>query len=443
MPQIIASAVDLFALPAAPVGALLPRQVDPSLPVSAVLAPATSMLLPSPDLDRQLAHFPEHLYDLRPTSHLVRFMAALLGDSGAGQLRKRQLVARITADLTGASWLDQDRFYGAIFSMGRTFAEHLAIDPAADVATPAEWDALEAADAAYRERIIALAAALPMAGTLPGLVAAASAIIGSPVEATETWHLLDASISAPPRTWGQVAALGNWSALDGQHWFSIENVYTIGLSGVDSRAEVVLRPHKTYTPDRAGAQQAAFDARALTETLSKITPDGILVTVDTAVAAPGRNVPIAAVFADSAYTQTLPVVTASRALDPATVKAVYPLSTLQAAHGADPAAPRHLPRPYGVRAADATWDFNAAITGAVAYAYTPAISPAPGDPGAGTAIPGGNAEQIAWRDGTTTAYTPDLAAAAAHLSAAARLGSAGILAAHPYSGARKGVPVHA
>lgn len=443
MPQIIAAPVDLFTVPTAPVGALLPRQVNPSLPVAATLASATSMILPGQLLAAQLAHFPEGLYDLRPTSHLVRLMAALLGDAGAGQLRKRQLVARLSATVTGANWLDHDRFYGAVFSMGRDNAESLGIDPAADTATVEEWDALEAADAAYRERIIALAATIPMAGTLPGLVAAASAIISAPVEATETWRLLDTSTVSPARTWGQVAALGNYSVLDGQRWFAIENLFTIGLSGVDSRAEVVLRPHKTYSPDRAGAMAAAADARALTEILSRLTPDGILITVDTAVAAPGVDVPIAAAWADSSYAETCPQVTPSPALPAATRAAVYPLSRLQTAGGVDPASRRYLPRPPGVFTTSAAWDFNAAITATAAYAYTPDPATGAGDAGTGTAVPGAGAEQVAWRDGTSASYGAALAPAPAALDASSRLGAAGSLVAHPYSGSRRGVPVHA
>lgn len=443
MPQIIAAPADLFTTPVAPVGALLSRQVNPALPTAATLAAATGMLLPAPSLSAQLAHFPDTLYDLRDTSHLVRFMTALLGDAGVGQLRKRQLAARLAATLTGSSWLDHDRFYGAIFSMGRIFDERLGIDPADQVATVTEWDVLEAADAAYRERIIALSATLPTAGTLPGLIAAASAIISAPVEATETWRLLDGATASPPRTWGQVSALGNWGVLDHQRWFAIENTYTIGLSGVDSRAEVVLRPHKDYSPDRAGAVAAAADARALTEILSKLTPDGILVTVDTAVAAPGVNVPIAAVFADSAWTRTLPVLTPAPHLTPAQRDAVYPLSPLQIVAGADPAAPRLLPRPFDVRTGTAAWDFNAAVTGISAYTFTAPGGTADDDPGDGAPDPGTDAEQIVWRDGTSTVFAPPLAIAPAHLAAAARLGQPGSLAANTWSGARKGVPVHA
>lgn len=440
MPKIITSPTDLFQTPVAPIGALLPRQVNPALPVAATLASATGMLLPQTDLGRAMAHFPDSVYDLRTTSHLVRFMAALLGDAGVGQLRRRQMIARITATLNGAQFIDQDRFYGAIFSMSRSLSEQLPVDPADALATPEEWDALEQADATYRERVIALAASIPLAGTVPGVTAAASAIIGAPVEITETWRLLDAGPPVPPRTWADVEALGNYSALDGTRWFVIENVYVVGLSGVDSRAEVVIRPHKDYAPGRDGQVAAAADAKALAEILSKLTPDGILITVDNAVAAPGSPVPIASVWADSVYTQVLPQVTVSSAIPAADAAACYPLSAQQQADGVDPASTRYLPVPYGVNTASSDWDFNASITGVGSYSFTTGADlTVPGD---GTPTAGAD-QTVTWRDGTATTFTPNLAVAPPALAAAARLGSPGHLAAHPWSGPRKAVPVHA
>ena len=440
-PTILTTAVDLFSTPVAPVASLLPSQANPALPQAAVLASATGMLLPPTDLSRIMAHFPEQVYDLRPTSHLSRFVAALVGDAGAGQLRRRQMLARIAATLSGASWLDQDRFWGAVFSLGRTPTEQLGIDPADQVATVAEWDALEQADAGYRERIIALAATLPMAGTLPGLAAAAEAIIGAPVEVTETWRLLDAGAPTPARTWGQVAALGDWGVLDTQRWFKIENVYAIGLSGVNSRAEVVLRPHKTYAAGRGGQVAAAADAKALTEVLSKLTPDGILITVDGAVAAPGIDVPIASCWADSAHAQVCAQVTVSPALPAATVAACYPRSAVQIAAAVDPASTRYLPTPAQVTTGSASWDFNAAITTVTSYSFD-AGTAGLDTPGTGTPVAGDD-QTLTWRDGSATTFTPDLAVAPPTLAAAARLGSAGHLSAHPWSGSRKVVPVHA
>lgn len=441
MPQIITSPTDLFATPIVPVATLLPQQVNPALPQPAPLAAATGMLLPQPDLQRMLAHFPEQVYDLRPTSHLVRLMGVLLGDSGVGQLRRRQNLARINSTLTGASWLDQDRLWGAIFSMARSLSEQLPIDPADQVATITEWDELEQADAQYRERLIALCAALPLAGTMPGLIAAASAVIGAPVEAYETWKILDNGAVVPTRTWGQVAALGNWSVLDGQHWSQIENVFNIGLSGLNSRAEVEVRPHKTYTSDRSGQIAAAADAKAIAEVLSKLTPDGILVTIDNAVSAPGISVPIASVWADSAFARIAPQVTVASTIPAATSAACYPLSTQQTADGVSPASPRFLPVPYGVNTAAADWDFNAAITAVTSYSFTDTSDPVT-VPGTGTAVSGDD-QTLTWRDGTSSTYTPDLAIAPPALAAAARLGSPGHLAVHPWSGARKVVPVHA
>src|SRR5690606_25699217 len=74
---------------------LLQLQTVTSSPLAVELPTATGMVLPDVATYDRLAHFPEDLYDLRPTSHLMRLMKALLGEGGVGQLRKRYLLCQL------------------------------------------------------------------------------------------------------------------------------------------------------------------------------------------------------------------------------------------------------------------------------------------------------------------------------------------------------------
>ena len=75
---------------------ILRAQVNISAP-SNPLNTGTSLLVPDRHYDAKLQHFFEEIYDLRPESHLTRFLKAMLGDSGVGQLRTRSLFYRLQA----------------------------------------------------------------------------------------------------------------------------------------------------------------------------------------------------------------------------------------------------------------------------------------------------------------------------------------------------------
>ncbi|MFE4863235.1 hypothetical protein, partial [Streptomyces sp. NPDC056670] len=176
-------------------GGLIPLQADITVPQSTALSSATGMLVADTAISEQLRHFPEEVYDLRPTSHLVRLMQALLGESGVGQLRKRLLLAQLQAlSSSGARFFDLDRFYGSLFGATRASTEQLSINPMETAAaTAAEWESIEAADASFRDRMTALAQSIAMGGTVPGLTAAAEAITGVECDVFESWALMEAS----------------------------------------------------------------------------------------------------------------------------------------------------------------------------------------------------------------------------------------------------------
>ncbi|GAA1978762.1 DUF7297 family protein [Kitasatospora viridis] len=421
---------------------LVPLQLDVTAPQPTALASGTSMLVTDTTLASQLSHFPD-LYDLRPTSHLMRLMQALLGESGVGQLRKRLLLAQWGAvSAQGARFYDLDRFYGAIFNADRTSDEQLAVN-ALDTATatPDEWEEMEAADASYRDRMTALARAVSLGGTLPGLKAAAEAVIGAPVEVFESWALLEAAAGGQiGNSWDHLeATLPTWTQADGQLWSAMEGLPFTGRSGVGTRAEVLVRIQQDYPFTDEGRRRQQDDEWALTKVLGKLKPASVLLTVDAQGLTVQSEVHVASASSDSEHWQVAYQVTPSQL---PTSTPLYPLSAAQQAAGLSDTAPRVVPvPPLATRLGD-EWSYGAHVPSARSYGYLP-DEPAWGAPGS---IPDSEApgldQTVVWMDGSQSVYAAVRGLLDPTQLLAARAASEGVLVAHPYSGDRRVVPTH-
>ena len=421
-------------------GGLIPLQADVTVPQSTALASGTGMLVSDTSVSEQLRHFPEEIYDLRPTSHLVRLMQALLGDSGVGQLRKRLMVAQLQSlSVTGARFFDLDRFYGAIFNATRNESEHLPINPMETAtATAAEWDSIEAADASFRDRMTALAKAVAMGGTVPGLQAAAEAITGVEVDVYESWALIDAADDPEEagHTWAWMEG-GTWADYEGDIWGALEGTPFYGRSGSLTRSEVLVRVNRDYPSTPSGRAQRTSDESALVRVLERLKPAHTLLTVDTqgtsALVARG----IAGIRADSENWEVVPQVTPSQV---PTSTNPYPLSAIQEQDGVDRSSPRVLPRPPLTTRLGDEWSYGQQVPICRSYAVhpdDPADFTTPGP------VPDADLDSVdqtvVWRDGTSTVYQASLGALDPLQSQAARAGGDGVLIANPYSGDRRTV----
>lgn len=184
-----------FPLDDAP--SLYQLQTPATNPFSATTRSGTDLLLPPERAVDRLRHFPEEVYDLSPESHLVRFLKVLLGDAGAGQLRKRFLYARLQQTFQGTHFFDLDKFYGALFGVKRRTYELLDFDPYTTEATSEEWRVQHAKDSSYRSRIVQFSRAISWGATRVGMELISEALLGADVDIYESWVAADEGAAVP------------------------------------------------------------------------------------------------------------------------------------------------------------------------------------------------------------------------------------------------------
>ena len=138
-------------------------------------------------IEHLMARFPEEIYSKSRDSHLYRLLTALAGDSGAGILKKKSLLARLQFESAAMSFQDLDNLYSPLIGFDRLPNEKYLINPKTSTLTQEEWDAIKAADTAYRKRAIQYLQAARQGGTLQGITDAASAALGQSVHVTENY----------------------------------------------------------------------------------------------------------------------------------------------------------------------------------------------------------------------------------------------------------------
>lgn len=453
--SVFQQSTSFFDTSGAPNEGIIPLQSDPSGPQITGVERVTNMLLPDAPTMQQLKNFPEELYDLRETSHLVRLMKVLLGDAGAGQLRKRMMITRMEAALSGANFFDLDRFYGAIFGALRTQQEALEINPMEQVATPDEWDDIRKADASYRERIAELARAIAMGGTVPGLQQAAEAIVQAPVDIYESWQLLDAYgdvVSATPNTWDEMQGLyPTWQSFPSTAtWNAVEGTVQVGRTNTLTRSEIVVRPRKDYASTPEHIYDAPRDENALVRVLQKLRPAGTIITVDPNMGDPYVEAPISGLQADSEYWEIVPKVKPKSSLV-GEILDIYPFSVAQSAKynpsspadgGIEPTSRRVVPIPPFSGGQGKTWTYNTAISAVTSYSFAPPQPTNVLDAQDGTPSTTTDDQTVVYRSDFSIRYSARKGVLSAMQALAAGAVSDGTLVAHPYTGDRKAVAPH-
>jgi hypothetical protein len=463
MPQVVTEQVtqvisnggtDLFSYPNTQQQSILDLQVPSTQPLPAGTDTATNLLNPDLQIAQQLSNFPPNLYDLASTSVLTHFMTALLGDAGAGQLRKRQLVSRLQQAVTSTNFYDLDSFYGALFgaqrgpsgSLPTNPATGLPVDPYSDLASGDGWDEIAAIDAQFRERIIALAKAITLGGTMPGIQALAEAITGVTCEVYETWHFLTNAQTPTPgaNTWAQIMTTEpSWTAIDGTTWQTLDGGAPSfsGLLGQGLANEIVIVPKKKYLSDVTDQAQEAADQYGILSVAEVLRPAQSLISVNVNGPQVVRQVPISAAWADSEYWEPLHLVTPASQSDPAYAKIMGSYQGSGQA-GSTIGTPIPVPSPPLSKSQGSQYSYSGDVTTTVAQATTGA------DPNTAVVTTGIDYQTVNYPAGSRSratlaeSYLPSQAIMAPAQAATARTASPVGVTCAPYSGPRVPVQVH-
>lgn len=144
-----------------------------------------------------LDRFPESLYGKGIDSHLVKFMYALLGPSGAGWLRKNYLDARLLLEEFGIDLFDLDDFYGDPLHFARTLEEVYDQDPSGLLPRD-QWAAIQAKDAAYRGRALDFVSGARAGNTPDGIHLVARSGLGHECEIIENYRYIYDQLTDEP-----------------------------------------------------------------------------------------------------------------------------------------------------------------------------------------------------------------------------------------------------
>ena len=263
---------------------LITAQVDPTAPQIQGLTQITNPIQPTHNAQKYVTNFDPDLYDLRDTSHLMRLVRALSGGSGVGGLRKQNLTARLASMLSDGSFLDLDKFYGAIFGLQRHLVESMpnnvdgtTVNPYTDLANSDVWDDVLSRDARYRSRLFQLARAVNMGATYPGLKGAAEAVLNCDVDIVESWVKTDLlsnqgnillkagetyfNIASQSVTYGNVKQ--SYGSIQGSQFGN-------GQLPAGNRGELIFTPHRVITLE---------ERYQLSQVLNTLKPSHVQVTI--------------------------------------------------------------------------------------------------------------------------------------------------------------------
>jgi hypothetical protein len=423
----------IFDWPDTPTTSILELQTTPTQPLPADLSTTTGLLAPDVPTASRLAHFPSDLYDLSDSSHLTRFLRAMLGDTGTGQLRKRQLVARLQTLLNSTHFYDLDAFYGALFGVNRGVTGALPINPYVDTATADGWDEISTIDAQFREKLLALARAITMGGTPLGLQAMAEALTGVDCDVYEVWALLDAQGgSGVGQTWTQVeSAYTSWDAIEGTTYNDISGTQSFGNMGQDCRNEVVVRPKKVYDNTPEGQRERADDIRGILRVLEVLKPAHALLSVDTSgVGVHGEATP-ASITADSNYWE----VSARTVPRPELAKFYTAILDSYDSRANPSGIDSAHPQPPFTSAQGQQWSYANEVVSVKSEATRGLYAnPQHFDTAKKTSTV--EYDTVHFPDGTTRTYLPSYAVIDPKKATAGRISSDGVMVAAPYSGSR-------
>ena len=194
-------------------------------------------------------HFDENVYSRSERSHLYRFLEALSGSAGAGDLNRQSLLLRLQASVESLQFRDIDGLFSNLFRLNRLPEESYSFNPTTDSLTSDQWDEVKVKDEKYKNRSVKFLEACTVASTVEGFRLVCEAILGVSADIFEVWKY-----AKNPTLSGD---LGRAATLTGTGRFI---------------NEVVVTPHKVNLSSEETAKLLRF--------LDLVKPQDSIVTVD-------------------------------------------------------------------------------------------------------------------------------------------------------------------
>lgn len=389
----------LSPAPAIDPASLLILQAPPTAPTNDNLTVVTSPLNIPPGIMSRLRSFPEEVYTLLPTDNLTKLLKVLLGDAGAGQLRKLANQARLGTYLQGANFYDLDNFYGAIFNITRTASEKLPLNPYTDLGTADTWASVRAFDSSFRSRIDQLGKAISFGPSAIGMELIAEAILQVPCSIYESWRLADIGAGS----WEALETY-DWSALESYTWAELETLSSSDTEGFTNRRVFTVVPHRPIAPE---------EDFALRKVLNILKPVDSVLLINDAGFSVATPLTLRGVYADSTYWEL--------------TEGIIPNPAYNDFYSLDdtvlPGGFREVLRPSATEYQGEQITYGGDIIGVSAYDQD-----ANGNITANQVI-----DAYTFQDGTTLYYPPSLGIAPRFFSLSGRYASDAILQGAPYS----------
>lgn len=246
--------------------------------------------MPPKSTEQRLLHFDEDVYTADSSTILYKWMDAMVGTTGVGNLLNQVFLARLNGALETIYYNDLDYIFGKLGFLARSPAESYSYSPMTDLLTTAQWDEVRIKDAWYRQRIKDFWVACGLGGTPDGIRMGIQAALGCDCDIYEEWRYID--------NFGLTANLGR--------------------APVNARNEVVVKPYKSSL--------APAELRLARDMLARFTPVSSIITINTSGLAVATPVPISAAAADSVYYEVVKTVTPTPVLSQIPPPAFLPIN---------------------------------------------------------------------------------------------------------------------
>ena len=148
-------------------------------------------LMPPKSTELRMEHFDEGIYKTDDSTVLHKFLDAMCGDSGAGNLKKEIFLQRLSGAIDGIYGSGLDFIFGGMRFLSRTSAESYSFTPETAQLTSTTWDEVVIKDASYRARIQEFFKAAQAGNTIEAIRLAVHAATSSDCQVLENWRYID------------------------------------------------------------------------------------------------------------------------------------------------------------------------------------------------------------------------------------------------------------